>query len=86
MKQNGVEISIIEDITGHLGRTEGETRYTKIARLGVMKKEINAYPIITGHLVPRPLRLLPYVERHDPAPWFKTRNPKHANVGEKNVK
>lgn len=28
LKQQGVEISIIEDITEHLGRTEGETRYT----------------------------------------------------------
>lgn len=73
LKQNGVEISIIEDITGHLGRTEGETRYTKIARLGVMKKAINVYPIITRHLEPRPLRLLPYVEANEPAPWFTTR-------------
>lgn len=76
LKQQGVEISIIEDITGHLGRTEGETRYTKIARLGVMKKAIDAYPIITGHLEPQALRLLPFVEACEPAPWFTTRKPK----------
>lgn len=76
LKQQGVEISIIEDITGHLGRTEGETRYTHIARLGLMQKAIAAYPIITGHLEPQPLRLLPYVEAFEPAPWFKTREPR----------
>ncbi len=73
LKQQGVEISIIEDITGHLGRTEGETRYTHVARLGLMQKAIEAYPIITGHLERKPLRLLPYVEANEPAPWFKMR-------------
>lgn len=76
LKQQGVEISIIEDITGHLGRTEGETRYTHIARLELMQKAIGAYPIITGHLELKPLKLLPYVEAFEPAPWFKIRKPK----------
>lgn len=73
LKQLGVEISTIEDITGHLGRTEGETRYTQIARLGLMQKAINAYPVITGHLERQPLCLLPFVEASEPAPWFKIR-------------
>jgi len=76
LKQEGIEISIIEDITGHLGRTEGETRYTNIARLKVMKKAIDAYPVITGHLEPQPLCLLPYVEAKEPAPWFAARKPR----------
>jgi len=71
LKQKGIEMSIMEDITGHLGRTEGETRYTNIASLTVMKKAISVYPVITVHLQPQPLRLLPYVEAKEPAPWFK---------------
>jgi len=71
LKQKGIEMSIMEDITGHLGRTEGETRYTNIASLTVMKKTIDVYPVITGHLQPQPLRLLPYVEAKEPAPWFR---------------
>ncbi|MFD2651111.1 tyrosine-type recombinase/integrase [Brucella rhizosphaerae] len=73
LKQQGVEISTIEDITGHLGRTEGEMRYTQIARLGLMQKAIDAYPIITDHLERQPIRLLPFVEASEPAPWFKIR-------------
>ena len=71
LKQKGIEMSIIEDITGHLGRTEGDTRYTNIASLTVMKKTIDVYPVITGHLQPQPLRLLSYVEAKEPAPWFR---------------
>jgi integrase len=71
LKQKGIEMSIMEDITGHLGRTEGETRYTNIASLTVMKKTIDVYPVITGHLQPQPLRLLSYVEAKEPAPWFR---------------
>ncbi len=73
LKQQGVELSIIEDITGHLGRTEGETRYTQIARLGLMQKAIDAYPIITDHLERQPIRLLPFVEASEPALWFRMR-------------
>ncbi|NKC22407.1 hypothetical protein HED50_09370 [Ochrobactrum oryzae] len=40
LKQKGIEMSIIEDITGHLGRTEGDTRYTNIASLTVMKRQL----------------------------------------------
>ena len=76
LKQKGIEMSIMEDITGHLGRTEGETRYTDIASLTVMKKAIDVYPAITGHLQPQPLCLLPYVEAKEPAPWFTTRKPR----------
>jgi integrase len=69
LKQNGVSMSIIEDITGHLGRTEGETRYTNPAGLALIRENIAKYPVVTDHLEPKSIRLLSWVQKREPAPW-----------------
>lgn len=69
LKQAGVSDGVIEDISGRLGQTETATRYTNPAGLSLIQLIISRYPVITGHLEPQPIRLLPWVEQMQPPPW-----------------
>lgn len=69
LKQAGVSEGVIEDISGRLGQTETATRYTNPAGLSLIQLIISRYPVITGHLEPQPIRLLPWVEQMQPPPW-----------------
>ncbi|MEX0406917.1 integrase [Aquibium sp. LZ166] len=69
LKQAGVSDGVIEDISGRLGETETATRYTNPAGLSLIQLIISRYPVITGHLEPKPIRLLPWVEKMEPPPW-----------------
>ncbi|MEX6508891.1 DUF6538 domain-containing protein [Jiella sp. M17.18] len=69
LKQSGVEVAIIDDLSGRLGSGETQTRYTNIAGLGLLREKISKYPNITEHLIPRPIRLLPWVEANTSPPW-----------------
>ncbi|WP_200952394.1 integrase [Mesorhizobium sp. Root552] len=69
LKQAGISDGIIEDISGRLGYTETATRYTNPAGLSLLQLIIARYPIITGHLEAKPIRLLPWVEKKQPPPW-----------------
>lgn len=81
MKQNGVEMAIIDDITGHSGRTEGEKRYTNAAGLPLIRQHLAKYPIITDHLKPLPIRLLSWVQAKEPAPWATSRRKQKVGAG-----
>ncbi|MCQ8782935.1 integrase [Aurantimonas sp. CSK15Z-1] len=69
LKQLGVEIAIIDDLSGRLGSGETQTRYTNVAGLSLLREKLRQYPIITGHLAPTPVRLLPWVEANTSPPW-----------------
>lgn len=69
LKQAGVSDGVIEDVSGRLGETETATRYTNPAGLSLLQLIISRYPVITGHLDPQPIRLLPWVEKNQPPPW-----------------
>jgi integrase len=69
LKQAGVSDGVIEDISGRLGETETATRYTNPAGLSLIQLIISRYPVVTGHLEPQPVRLLPWVEEMRPPPW-----------------
>ena len=69
MKQAGVDTAVINDISGRLGESETELRYTNIAGLPLIESHIRKYPSITSHLPPRPIRLLPWVETKQLPPW-----------------
>lgn len=71
LKQAGVQIQLIDDISGRLGTGETQLRYTNIAGLPLIRKQLEAFPIITGHLEPRPIELLPWVKAKRPAPWYR---------------
>ncbi|GAA4122663.1 hypothetical protein GCM10023067_32930 [Aminobacter aganoensis] len=37
--------------------------------LALLRLIISRYPVITGHLEPQPIQLLPWVEQKLPPPW-----------------
>lgn len=69
LKQANVSEGVIEDVAGRLGNTETASRYTNPAGLSLLKLIISRYPIITDHLEPQPIRLLPWVEQNEAPPW-----------------
>lgn len=69
LKNAGVSEGVIEDLSGRLGETETATRYTNPAGLALLRLIISRYPVITAHLEPQPIQLLPWVEQKVPPPW-----------------
>lgn len=69
LKQAGADEAVINDISGRLGNTETQVRYTNPAGLPLIRKAMSHYPAITAHLKPVPIRLLPWVEKKQPPPW-----------------
>ncbi len=69
LKQSGVSIENIDDISGRLSKGETGTRYTNVAGLPLIRDVLSKYPSVTDHLESRPLQLLPWVARRQPPPW-----------------
>ena len=69
LKQAGASEAVIDDISGRLGTSETEVRYTNPAGLPLIRKAMTHYPAITDHLEPLPIRLFPWVEARLPPPW-----------------
>ncbi len=69
LKQALVHPSIISDIAGRLNNDETSMRYTHRAGLNVIKDALAKYPVITSHLEPRAIELLPWVAANETAPW-----------------
>lgn len=83
LKQNGVSPELIEDIHGRDGASETGNRYTNPAGLGLLKDLLSKYPVVTGHLVPQPIRLLSFVNAKQPAPWFEDPDEKRGLRGKR---
>lgn len=67
--QFGMDSLVIDDVSGRKGTTETATRYTNVTGLPRLINDLKAIPIVTDHLKPQPLRLLPWVEANEPPPW-----------------
>lgn len=70
--QAGVPPLVIDDISGRLSQG-GETslRYTNPAGLPLMRDALSKYPIITAGIEPKPIKLLPWIEKRSPPPWAR---------------
>lgn len=69
LRQGGVSIENIDDISGRLSSGETSTRYTNVAGLPLIRDILSKYPNVTDHLEPQPLQLLPWVAKRQPPPW-----------------
>jgi integrase len=69
LKQAGVSIEIIDDVSGRLSKGETSTRYTNAAGLPLIREILSKYPVVTDHLEPQPLQLLPWIAKRLPPPW-----------------
>ncbi len=71
LKQADINTDVIDDISGRLSSGETGTRYTAPAEIPLMRKAMSRMPLITAHLEPRPIQLLPWVERRESPPWAR---------------
>lgn len=72
LKQAGVSPEVIDDISGRLSEgSETNTRYTNPAGLPLMRDALSKYPIITSGIEPKPIKLLPWIEKRLPPPWAR---------------
>ncbi|WP_198022753.1 hypothetical protein [Methylosinus sp. LW3] len=73
LKQEGIHSEIRGDIMGHSGATPSEEIYCDAIALAKMLPSIMKIPIVTAHLQPHPIRLLPWVEEKLPPPFSRKR-------------
>lgn len=70
--QAGVPPLVIDDISGRLSQgSETSLRYTNPARVPLMRDALSKYPIITSGIEPKPIKLLPWIEKRLPPPWAR---------------
>ncbi|WP_029030523.1 DUF6538 domain-containing protein [Salinarimonas rosea] len=71
LKQRRVAAEIRADLLGHGGADETTERYCDAAELGLQLEALAKLPVVTAHLEPRPITLLPWVEKGEVAPWSR---------------
>jgi integrase len=74
LKHKSVDAEVRADLMGHAGKTETTERYANPVELRRALREITKLPIITSHLQPQPIQLLPWVEAHEVAPYSRARS------------
>lgn len=77
LKQKGATIEERADLLGHAGQTETDERYCDTFDIVRAHETVAKMPIITDHLLPSPIRLLPWVAEKATPP-FARRNNKRA--------
>ena len=64
------------DLMGHGGNSETTERYAEPIRLKRALDLLQKLPVVTAHLQPQPIRLLPWVEQKEDAPFSRGRGRK----------
>jgi integrase len=73
LKDAGVSEEYRQDLMGHEGKSETSSRYADALTLERGIEVLNKLPILTEHLQPEPIRLLPWVEGKKEAPFSRRR-------------
>ncbi len=71
LKQKRVSDEFRADMMGHGGKTETTERYCDPIELQLQLEDILKLPEKTGHLAPRPIKLLGWVKHHGTPPWHR---------------
>lgn len=71
LKQQFVHSEVRADLMGHGGKGETEERYADAMELEGQLKAIAKIPVVTAHLDRCPIKLIPWVERREIAPWSR---------------
>ncbi|MEF2553130.1 DUF6538 domain-containing protein [Aurantimonas sp. A2-1-M11] len=69
LKQKRVSAEFRADLMGHGGKTETTERYCNPADIDVQFADLTKVSIVTAHLSPSPIQLVPWVRRKEIAPW-----------------
>ncbi len=67
------------DLMGHIRGTETADRYCNPIELEVQLEILAKLPVLSAHLHPQPIRLIPWVERKEIAPWSRAAKMKAKN-------
>jgi integrase len=71
LKQNEVVKEFRADLLGHGGESETTERYCNPISLQKQMEHLLKLPVVTAHLLPRPIQLLPWVIAKEVAPWSR---------------
>ncbi len=71
LKQRRVSEEERGDLLGHVGKSETSERYCDVYEIQILYELICKVPVVTSHLEPRPIKLLPWVDAKEIAPWSK---------------
>ncbi|WP_273504942.1 DUF6538 domain-containing protein [Fulvimarina manganoxydans] len=71
LKQMRVDAEFRADLMGHGGKTETTERYCNPADVVNQLEDLSKVPIVTAHLSPHAIRLVPWVEEKAIAPWSR---------------
>ncbi|RLQ87389.1 tyrosine-type recombinase/integrase [Notoacmeibacter ruber] len=72
LKELGVDQMLIDEIAGRAASGETAGRYTQRASLQRLSAVIERIPVVTGHLSPQPISLLPWVTEKSKRPWERS--------------
>lgn len=77
LKQKRVSEEMRADMMGHGGKTETTERYANAFALKSQAEDMRHIPLLTSAISARPIRIIPWVEAHQDAPWSRpSRKPK----------
>jgi integrase len=79
LKQAGVVAEIRGDILGHGGETVTEEIYCDPIALAAMLEHMSKLPIVTAHLEPRPISLIPWVQQKLKPPFSRKSRAKQSS-------
>lgn len=71
LKKKKVTAEFRADLLGHGGENETTERYCDPLDIEIQMPELMQLPIMTGHLEPRPIKLIPWVVAKEIAPWSR---------------
>lgn len=71
LKQKMVGSELRADLMGHGGKGETEERYADAIGLAQQLELIAHVPVNSGHIDPRPIKLIDWVARREIAPWSR---------------
>jgi integrase len=71
LKKRGVTEEDRGDLLGHSGKSETAERYCETHEIEFLAELIQKLPIVTGHLEPHPIKLLPWVAERQAPPFSR---------------
>jgi hypothetical protein len=88
LKDKRVPEEVRNDLLGRKNASIGANTYAKQSRSARLQEVVNLIPVVTAHLQPRPIRLLPSIDRAiptKPSPKRKSERARQRTSGTRNA-
>ncbi len=86
LKQRRVTEEQRGDLLGHGGKSEAAERYCAAYEIEALHEFVQKIPVVTAHLTAQPIRLLPWVEAKESAPFSRPHRSKRLRPATKPIK